>query len=93
MDCTLFHINKCILYYIEFIIQIQDNASENNDLGLKDAILFLYTKTIYNFNANSNFITVKNENRSEILKITDLNINILIVFYSNTYNNVLTFRE
>jgi len=51
LELTIFHCQNSIFYYIEYISQITDK--EDNmffNLTLKDAIVYIYTKTIYDLN-------------------------------------------
>ena len=52
IDLTMFHSKKALYYYIEFIGQISDIQTKHSYLQLnsKDAILFVYKKTIYDIN-------------------------------------------
>jgi hypothetical protein len=49
LQLTMFHCKKALYYYIEFIGQIGDITMQHSYLQLnsKDAILFVYKKTIY----------------------------------------------
>jgi hypothetical protein len=58
-DLLYYHCQKSLFYYIEFINQIENLDYENIKLTIKDAILFVYRKTIFqinekNINLNNN---------------------------------------
>jgi hypothetical protein len=44
---TLHHCDKCVLFYVEFITQIGDDNHSFLQLTSKDAIMFLYKKTLF----------------------------------------------
>lgn len=51
LELTIFHCQNAIFYYVEYISQITDK--EDNmffNLTLKDAVVYIYTKTIYDLN-------------------------------------------
>jgi len=50
LSLTLFHCKKSFLYYIEFISQIGDEGNSYLQLNSKDAILFIYKKSIFEIN-------------------------------------------
>src|SRR5210317_348621 len=50
LDLTIYHTQKSILYYIEFIGQIGDDNHSFLKLNSKDATLFTYKKTIFDVN-------------------------------------------
>lgn len=47
IDATLFHSQKGILLYIEFVTQITQNANVFLKLNVRDAIVYVYKKTIF----------------------------------------------
>merc|ERR1711965_157662 len=84
LNTTIHHTQKAILYYIEYISQITDkDETMFFNLTLKDAIVYVYTKTIYDINESvrSTFTMTKYENRL---------FNILHVLIQN-YNNIILF--
>ena len=50
IELTILYIEKAICYYVEFISQISDENHSYLKLNCKDAILFVYKKTIFNIN-------------------------------------------
>jgi len=84
LNTTIHHTQKAILYYIEYISQITDkDETMFFNLTLKDAIVYVYTKTIYDINENirATFVMTKYEN--SLFKI----LHILI----QNYNNIILF--
>ena len=51
IDLTLIHCKKALYYYIEFIGQIGDESHSYLQLNSKDAMLFIYKKTIFEINS------------------------------------------
>ena len=47
LSLTYYHCEKSLFYYIEFIGQIGDDNHSFLQLSSKDAILFIYKKTIF----------------------------------------------
>jgi hypothetical protein len=85
IDTTVYHGKLSINYYIEFLKQINsNNINSFIHLTLKDAILFVYKKTIFNLNSEYNK-TYKNKKDDimfyKIFKITTIINNLHI------YNN------
>ena len=50
MDLTIYHTQKSILYYVEFISQIVEDTTNQLQLNSIDATLFIYKKTIFDIN-------------------------------------------
>jgi hypothetical protein len=50
LDLTFYHSQKAYYFYIEFIEQIADDNITFLQLSSKDALLFVYKKTIYDLN-------------------------------------------
>jgi len=62
LDLTVYHSQKAYYFYIEFIEQISDDNITFLQLNSKDALLFVYKKTIYDLN---------NEYKKKILPLTN----------------------
>ena len=94
LNTTIHHTQKAILYYIEYITQITDKDKNFFfNLTLKDAIVYVYTKTIYDINENvrSKHIMTKFENRNfKVMHELIENYNNLILFISkiDLFNNI-----
>lgn len=93
LSLTCHHCEKALFYYIEFIGQIGDENHSFLQLNSKDAILFIYKKTIYEIDDSikKNFEPTKEDNKVfDIIrlftniykKITNIYIN------SNNINNL-----
>lgn len=62
LDLTLYHSQKAYYFYIEFIERISDDNITFLQLNSKDALLFVYKKTIYDLN---------NEYKKKIFPLTN----------------------
>lgn len=51
LELTVFHCQKAVYYYIEFIGQIGDDHHSFLQLNSKDAMLFVYKKTIFDIDS------------------------------------------
>lgn len=60
LELTVYHTKKSYLYYNEFINQINDENNSFLKLNSKDAILFIYKKSIFEISKNKGFIIDKN---------------------------------
>ena len=82
LELTIYHTQKSIIYYIEFISQIGEDTNNLLQLNSKDATLFIFKKTIFEVNED----TRKNykENKATCDKLDMLQL------YIGFYNNVLT---
>lgn len=78
LELTLYHTQNAIYYYVEYISQITD--AEHNlffNLSIKDAITYVYSRTI--FNVNKSFVKKLNKKDTNSFK-----------FISNNYNEYVT---
>jgi len=71
LDATLYHAQTGIILYIEFIIQLTQNTSVFLKLSIRDAIIYVYKKTIFNLKE----------------KMTDTHSNIEIDSITNSIHN------
>ena len=81
LDLTIYHTQKAILYYIEFIGQIGDDNHSFLKLNTKDATLFIYKKTI--FDINNDFRKTYDETEETKIKMKNLHL------YIDCYNDIL----
>jgi len=81
LDLTIYHTQKSILYYIEFIGQISEDNHNFLKLNSKDATLFIYKKTI--FDINCDFKKDFEETPETKYKLQ------LLQHYVDIYNNIL----
>ena len=84
LELTFYHTQKAYYFYIEFIEQISDDNVTFLHLSSRDAILFVYKKTIYDLN---------NEYKKNIKEPSQEEKNILAIVnsYINIYKNVIKF--
>jgi hypothetical protein len=84
LDISIYHMKKAYYFYIEFIEQISDNNITFLQLSSRDAVLFVYKKTIFELN---------NDYRKNIKDPTIEEKNILntIDLYIPIYNNITKF--
>lgn len=70
------HLNKSFLYYIEFIEQIGEEGNTFLQLSSKDAVLFVYKKTLFEINTdykkNMKYTKQENDTINEILDTLNL---------------------
>jgi hypothetical protein len=84
LELTFYHAQKAIYYYIEFIEQISDENVSFLNLSSRDAVLFVYKKTIYEIN---------NEYKRNIIEPNINEQNLLVFFnsYKYIYKNIIQF--
>jgi len=93
LELTAFHCRNAIVHYVEYISQITDK--DDNlffNLSLKDAIIYVYTKTIYSISETTRQNIQFDERETKLLK--NLHKNILLyteiirkVSMSEDFNN------
>ena len=81
LELVVYHTQKSILYYIEFISQISDDNHSSLKLNSNDATLFIYKKTI--FDVNEDFRNKYNECHNTKNKLNNINI------YIKIYNSII----
>ena len=89
IDLAFYYSNKAYYYYIEFISQI-DTDNNHLELSIKDAIIFVYKKTIFEIKEPISTINNSNINKENILKLETIKIMINIV---NTYYKIFKFKD
>jgi len=84
LDLTYYHTQKAYYFYIEFIEQISDDNITFLQLSSRDAVLFVYKKTIYDIN---------NEYKKNIGKLTSEEDEILEIskLYMQTYKKIMHY--
>lgn len=84
LELTFYHSQKAYYFYIEFIEQISDDNVTFLQLSSRDAILFVYKKTIFDLN---------NEFRKNIQELTTEDKKIMMQLDSHTYiyKNIIKF--
>ena len=82
VELTIYHTQKSIIYYIEFISQIGEDTNNLLQLNSKDATLFIFKKTIFEVNEETRKNYKENKVTKEKLEMLQL--------YIDSYNNLLT---
>ena len=84
MELSIYHMKKSYYFYIEFIEQISDENVSFLNLSSRDAVLFVYKKTIYEIN---------NEYKRNIIEPNINEQNLLVFFnsYKYIYKNIIQF--
>ena len=82
VELAIYHTQKSIIYYIEFISQIGEDTNNLLQLNSKDATLFIFKKTIFEVNDDTRKNYKENKATSEKLDMLQL--------YIGFYNNILT---
>ena len=82
LNMTYHHSEKALFYYIEFIGQIGDDNHSFLQLSSKDAVLFIYKKTIFEISENARKENKINEKEKGILD----NIQLITNIYKNMIN-------
>ena len=77
LDLTFYHSQKAYYFYIEFIEQISDDNITFLQLSSRDALMFVYKKTIFELN---------NERRKTMPVLT--NEELAIISYTDTYMHI-----
>jgi hypothetical protein len=81
LELSYFHSQKSYYYYIEFMEQITDDQNTFLQLNSKDAIIYVYKKTIYEI--NNDYRKNIETNKSDSNKLSVLNI------YLNIFKNII----
>jgi len=89
IDLTIYHTQKSILYYIEFIGQIGDDNHSFLKLNSKDATLFIYKKTIFDVNHDYRKEYEESDETKNRLKKLSLFINV----YNCIINHFIEFTD
>jgi hypothetical protein len=95
LSLTYHHCEKSLFYYIEFIGQIGDDNHSFLQLSSKDAILFVYKKTIFDINDSYKKNLVNSNSDTKIINNTTLLTNAYkkcMNIYINT-NNIDKLNE
>jgi hypothetical protein len=79
LHLTFFHCQKSFYYYVEFIDQISDDQNIYLQLSSKDAVTYVYKKTIYDLN----YEQIKNNVSNEECENKYLKINIYVKIFKS----------
>jgi hypothetical protein len=88
LDLVIHHCKKAFYYYIEFIGQINEDTHSYLQLTSKDAILFVYKKTIFNIDNNIRRTFVTSQKEKEFIANifnSSKSINNIIIQYLSIY--------
>lgn len=81
VDLSVYHTQKSILYYIEFVGQLGEDSHNLLKLNTQDATLFIYKKTIFDVN---------NEHRKKFVESEDTKYKLEILEqYNDIYNKLV----
>ena len=89
IDFAFHYCNKAYYYYIEFISQL-DTDNNHLELNIKDAIIFVYKKTIFEIKEPVSTINNCNINEDNVRKTESIKKMINIV---NSYVKVFKFKD
>jgi hypothetical protein len=84
LELTVYHTQKAFYFYIEFIEQISDDNNTFLQLSSRDAIMFVYKKTI--FDINNEYKKKMNDHSNE-----EKNILTVIETYIHIYKSIIQF--
>lgn len=90
LDITYYHSQKAYYYYTEFISQIGDENNGFLQLSSKDAILFIYRKTIYDISQEMRKESTLTDTENKIyIELLDncKSINKICIMLINTYTS------
>lgn len=76
---------KAFMYYIEFIGQIGSDSTSYLQLTCKDAILFVYKKTIYEISNDFKKMFELNDNEKKIIDIIDIFIKNIYIYRTKLF--------
>jgi len=98
LDVAFLNSKQSIFYYIEFIGQIGEDGQGFLQLNSKDAILFVYKKTIFDINTDKKKNHSVNDNEKQLLLSLTYSINLLntsmeyIIFHTDFNNEQFIFQ-
>ena len=88
LDLTFYHSQKAYYFYIEFIEQISDDNITFLQLSSKDAVMFVYKKTIFELNnERKKTMPLLTTDEKSIVSYTDVHIQIYKKFVSYILNH------
>lgn len=86
LDLTIYHCQKAYYFYIEFIEQIADDNVTFLKLSSKDAVMFVYKRTIFEIN---NDVRRKQKKTSEDMTKIYSQLNLYIGFYKKLFSSLI----
>jgi len=87
IEIITMHCEKSYLYFIEFIGQIGGDSNSYLQLNCKDAVLFVYKKTIYDINSEYKKNFKLTEKERLILKVINSTVQIIFTYISYIINH------
>ena len=88
IDFAFYYSNKAYYYYIEFISQL-DTDNNHLELNIKDAIIFVYKKTIFDIKEPFSNLNNSNVNEANRLKIENITTTIRVI---NSYVEIFKIK-
>lgn len=85
IDLTTYHTQKAVQYYVEFISQIGEGNNNYISLTSKDAVLFVYKKTIFEINQDYRNERIDKENEETTKLVT------MLTSFIQFYNSLLIY--
>jgi len=85
LDAAYYHAQKSIYYYLEFISQLTEQKNAFLQLSSKDALTYVYKKTIYLINN----LSESKQPKSDIINT----INMYLQVYKNSTDNIILTRK
>lgn len=87
IEIITMHCEKSYLYFIEFIGQIGGDSTSYLQLNCKDAVLFVYKKTIYDINSDYKKNFKLTEKERVILNLINSTVQIIFTYISYIINH------
>ena len=85
IELTTYHTQKAVQYYVEFICQIGEGNNNYMSLTSKDAVLFVYKKTIFEINQDYRNERLNKENDETSALVT------MLTSFIQFYNSMLIY--
>jgi hypothetical protein len=104
LDLTIYHCNRALYFYVEFMDQVNNENHSFLQLSYVDAVLFVYKKTIFEINCDyrTNFIDNNNSIKLQLIEeyttlyntiiinlINNCEINLILKYLSNDIENII----
>lgn len=85
IELTTYHTQKAVQYYVEFICQIGEGNNNYISLTSRDAVLFVYKKTIFEINQDYRNERLNKENEDTTAIVT------MLTTFIQFYNSMLIY--
>ena len=89
IELTMYHVEKSILYYVEFVGQISQDVNDYLKLSTTDATLFIYKRTIFDIDCEFRKNYIETDETKNIINSLHQYIDIyntIIMLYVNTFD-------